>query len=84
MGIRYYFLMKLTYGTVTLYRLAMYVYTLLHYEVKNQPYYRVAHQSDVNRMSSQNLAVIFAPCLIKRAQVVRAQEQLNDVTMQTM
>lgn len=45
---------------------------------------RVVHQAPVNKMSSQNLAVIFAPCLLKRNLDVKAQEQLLDVNRQTM
>ncbi len=45
---------------------------------------RVAHHAEINKMSSQNLAVIFSPCLLKRQQVVKAQEQLEDCCRQTM
>jgi len=38
----------------------------------------------MNKMSSQNLAVIFAPCILKRSDQVKAQEQLEDVGKQTM
>jgi myosin-9 len=33
----------------------------------------------VNKMGTANLATIFAPCLLRRAQNVHAQEQLQDV-----
>lgn len=45
---------------------------------------RVAHQEEVNKMGSSNLATIFAPCLLRRAQIVHAQEQLDDVNRQAM
>uniref|UniRef100_A0A915KG22 Rho-GAP domain-containing protein n=1 Tax=Romanomermis culicivorax TaxID=13658 RepID=A0A915KG22_ROMCU len=45
---------------------------------------RVAHHLEVNRMSSQNLTVIFAPCLLKQPNAVKAQEQLEDVAKQTV
>jgi len=45
---------------------------------------RVAHQETVNRMSPSNLAVIFAPCILRRNIVVHAQEQLLDVQKQVI
>uniref|UniRef100_A0A915HT05 Rho-GAP domain-containing protein n=1 Tax=Romanomermis culicivorax TaxID=13658 RepID=A0A915HT05_ROMCU len=45
---------------------------------------RVAHHLEVNRMSSQNLAVIFTLCVLKRPNAVKAQEQLEDVAKQTL
>jgi myosin-9 len=45
---------------------------------------RVAHQEEVNKMGASNLALIFAPCLLRRNQVVHAQEQLMDVNRQAM
>lgn len=35
-------------------------------------------------MGASNLATIFAPCLLRRAQNVHAQEQLHDVNRQAM
>uniref|UniRef100_A0A1I8BYV1 Rho-GAP domain-containing protein n=1 Tax=Meloidogyne hapla TaxID=6305 RepID=A0A1I8BYV1_MELHA len=43
---------------------------------------RVAHQESVNKMSASNLAVIFAPCIVRRNTTVHAQEQLMDVQKQ--
>lgn len=45
---------------------------------------RVAHQEAVNKMSCSNLALIFAPCLLRRNETVHAQEQLNDVSRQAV
>uniref|UniRef100_A0A914XBB0 Unconventional myosin-IXb n=2 Tax=Plectus sambesii TaxID=2011161 RepID=A0A914XBB0_9BILA len=45
---------------------------------------RVAHQEEVNKMGASNLALIFAPCLLRRNQVVHAQEQLLDVNRQAI
>jgi myosin-9 len=45
---------------------------------------RVAHQETVNKMGASNLAVIFAPCILRRNQAVHAQEQLQDVQKQAM
>ncbi|CAD5209411.1 unnamed protein product [Bursaphelenchus xylophilus] len=45
---------------------------------------RVAHQEMVNKMSPSNLAVIFAPCILRRNQAVHAQEQLEDVQKQAV
>jgi len=45
---------------------------------------RVAHQESVNRMSASNLAVIFAPCILRRNGCVHAQEELQDVQKQAI
>ncbi|CAD5206531.1 unnamed protein product [Bursaphelenchus okinawaensis] len=45
---------------------------------------RVAHQEMVNKMNASNLAVIFAPCILRRNQAVHAQEQLEDVQKQAV
>nr|CAD2192435.1 unnamed protein product [Meloidogyne enterolobii] len=45
---------------------------------------RVAHQESVNKMSASNLAVIFAPCIVRRNTTVHAQEQLMDVQKQAI
>ncbi|KAH7730130.1 myosin VA [Aphelenchoides avenae] len=45
---------------------------------------RVAHQESVNKMSASNLALIFAPCILRRSQTVHAQEQLADVQKQAI
>uniref|UniRef100_A0A0N4ZU59 Myosin motor domain-containing protein n=1 Tax=Parastrongyloides trichosuri TaxID=131310 RepID=A0A0N4ZU59_PARTI len=45
---------------------------------------RVAYQETVNRMSASNLALIFAPCILRRQQTVHAQEQLQDVHKQAI
>ncbi|CAD6184254.1 unnamed protein product [Caenorhabditis auriculariae] len=45
---------------------------------------RVAQQEPVNKMGSSNLALIFAPCVLRRQDFVHAQEQLNDVSRQAV
>ncbi|KAL3088833.1 hypothetical protein niasHS_009125 [Heterodera schachtii] len=46
---------------------------------------RVAHQESVNKMSASNLAVIFAPCIVRRnTSTIHAQEQLMDVQKQAI
>uniref|UniRef100_F1KQ35 Myosin-IXb n=1 Tax=Ascaris suum TaxID=6253 RepID=F1KQ35_ASCSU len=45
---------------------------------------RVAHQESVNKMGSANLALIFAPCILRSNQSVHAQEQLHDVNRQAI
>lgn len=45
---------------------------------------RVANQEEVNKMGPSNLAVVFAPCLLRRKNDVHAQEQLMDVNRQAM
>uniref|UniRef100_A0A0K0EKS2 Myosin motor domain-containing protein n=1 Tax=Strongyloides stercoralis TaxID=6248 RepID=A0A0K0EKS2_STRER len=45
---------------------------------------RVAYQETVNKMSASNLALIFAPCILRRQQAVHAQEQLQDVHKQAI
>ncbi|KAI3421294.1 hypothetical protein GPALN_014914 [Globodera pallida] len=46
---------------------------------------RVAHQESVNKMSASNLAVIFAPCIVRRnTTTMHAQEQLMDVQKQAI
>ncbi|KAK0423351.1 hypothetical protein QR680_008098 [Steinernema hermaphroditum] len=45
---------------------------------------RVASQESVNRMGSSNLALIFAPCIMRRGFVVHAQDQLQDINKQAI
>lgn len=45
---------------------------------------RIAHQETVNKMGPSNLAVIFAPCILRRTETVHAQEQLQDVQKQAI
>ncbi|TKR95998.1 hypothetical protein L596_010082 [Steinernema carpocapsae] len=45
---------------------------------------RVASQESVNRMGSSNLALIFAPCIMRREFVVHAQDQLQDINKQAI
>lgn len=45
---------------------------------------RIAYQEPVSRMSASNLAVIFAPCILRRDQMVHDQEQLMDVQKQAV
>lgn len=47
-------------------------------------YFRVALHEEVNRMNSQSLAIIFAPCILKTNKVVPAQNSLNDIEHQTL
>uniref|UniRef100_A0A915CYE7 Uncharacterized protein n=1 Tax=Ditylenchus dipsaci TaxID=166011 RepID=A0A915CYE7_9BILA len=45
---------------------------------------RVAHQDSINLMNAANLAVIFAPCILRNTHSVHAQEQLMDVQKQAI
>ncbi|VDK27731.1 unnamed protein product [Gongylonema pulchrum] len=45
---------------------------------------RVAHQESVNKMGAANLALIFAPCILRSNQAQHAQDQLRDVTRQAI
>ncbi|VDO43267.1 unnamed protein product [Brugia timori] len=45
---------------------------------------RVANQESVNKMSAANLALIFAPCILRTNQTLRAQDQLRDVERQAI
>ncbi|VDD95614.1 unnamed protein product [Enterobius vermicularis] len=45
---------------------------------------RVAFEEPVNKMSPNNLALIFAPCILRSNQSVHAQEQLRDVNRQAI
>ncbi|VDK70855.1 unnamed protein product [Litomosoides sigmodontis] len=45
---------------------------------------RVANQESVNKMSAANLALIFAPCILRTNQALRAQDQLRDVERQAI
>lgn len=47
-------------------------------------YFRVAHHEDVNRMSVNGLAIIFAPTFLRTNKKLQAQESLNQVPKQTM
>ncbi|XP_024085498.1 unconventional myosin-IXa-like isoform X2 [Cimex lectularius] len=44
---------------------------------------RVALHEDVNRMSSNALAIVFAPCILRTNKVVPAQDSLHDISRQT-
>lgn len=41
-------------------------------------------KESVNKMGSANLALIFAPCILRSNQSVHAQEQLHDVNRQAI
>ncbi|EJD74213.1 hypothetical protein LOAG_18439 [Loa loa] len=45
---------------------------------------RVANQESVNKMGATNLALIFAPCILRTNQKLRAQDQLRDVERQAI
>ncbi|XP_064649150.1 unconventional myosin-IXa-like isoform X20 [Lineus longissimus] len=45
---------------------------------------RVARSEDVNKMSSNGLAIIFAPCILKTNRDLSAQEILSNVPKQTL
>ncbi|CAG9541021.1 unnamed protein product [Cercopithifilaria johnstoni] len=45
---------------------------------------RVANQESVNKMGAANLALIFAPCILRTNQTLRAQDQLRDVERQAV
>ncbi|VDM96149.1 unnamed protein product [Thelazia callipaeda] len=45
---------------------------------------RVANQESVNKMGAANLAVIFAPCILRSNQTMHAQDQLRDVERQAI
>uniref|UniRef100_A0AAF5RX01 Uncharacterized protein n=1 Tax=Wuchereria bancrofti TaxID=6293 RepID=A0AAF5RX01_WUCBA len=45
---------------------------------------RVANQESVNKMGAANLALIFAPCILRTNQTLRAQDQLRDVERQAI
>lgn len=45
---------------------------------------RVAHQESVNKMGAANLALIFAPCILRSNQTMHAQDQLRDVNRQAI
>ncbi|XP_014260618.1 unconventional myosin-IXa-like [Cimex lectularius] len=44
---------------------------------------RVALREDVNRMSSNALAIVFAPCSLRTNKVVPAQDSLHNISRQT-
>uniref|UniRef100_A0A915PKD8 Uncharacterized protein n=1 Tax=Setaria digitata TaxID=48799 RepID=A0A915PKD8_9BILA len=45
---------------------------------------RVANQESVNKMGAANLALIFAPCILRTNQTMHAQDQLRDVERQAI
>uniref|UniRef100_A0A158Q830 Myosin motor domain-containing protein n=1 Tax=Elaeophora elaphi TaxID=1147741 RepID=A0A158Q830_9BILA len=45
---------------------------------------RIANQESVNKMGAANLALIFAPCILRTNQTLRAQDQLRDVQRQAI
>ncbi|KAL1117615.1 hypothetical protein AAG570_003930 [Ranatra chinensis] len=44
---------------------------------------RVAHHENVNRMSANALAIVFAPCILRTNKKVHAQDSLFDISRQT-
>ncbi|XP_014286728.1 unconventional myosin-IXa isoform X1 [Halyomorpha halys] len=44
---------------------------------------RVALHEDVNRMTANSLAIVFAPCILRTNKVVPAQDSLHDISRQT-